>query len=71
LWESFHLDYHRAAARARWADRGHTEKLQFLAEIAGDERDPFLRLMGEDPAWWEIELRRWLSGNSTGASMQR
>ena len=71
LWEAFHHDYYRAAARVRWADRSHGEKLQFLAEMDGGEREPFLVLMGEDPRWWEIELQRWLSGNTGGPSMHQ
>ena len=71
LWQAFHHDYYLASSRVRWADRNHYEKLQFLAELAEDERAPFLSLMGEDVAWWTIALRQWITGNTGGPSMHQ
>jgi hypothetical protein len=69
LWDAFHRDFYRISAQVRWADQSQIGKLQFLADMEPDQRTPFLQMMGEDPAWWEVALRQWLSGNSLGPSM--
>jgi hypothetical protein len=63
LWSEFTPILARTSLRVKWDDKDHGERLQYLLENR-EHWDRIMMVLDLDSRWWEIELDRWLRGDS-------